>query len=397
MWPGSAWFLGLTVWAAFAQVTSTERLDSLESYVQAYVPEDFVDQVTKDGIPVQWKSIKGKEYTNAGKLFLSVDFQNVLLHFEPPRATPARTFFALFFRSRVCSRVFRVENSALTHSLVEPLSFFLCFSQKTVKLSKVYEVFQGPASNIVGKAKKLMGSRSFTLFTGKRQSAGTDFVASDLENAKKISRVLDGVVSFLRGKAKPIDVGSDPLKKYKTAEEFVKAKKAFHDELRDEDKWLKEKTDRLAAEAKAEKRRLRKLREKQARDRDEGEYNLRRLMIKIDYAIRDGEDTLPIAQELAKACERSKKSESGWHETSVVYPNAVQRAIDHGAPPYDEEAEAERLRLDRVRRYQDAVIQLDKVVAGKVNVTHPQRIGITRLFANKTFKDEVLATMMEGT
>ena len=249
----------------------------------------------------------------------------------------------------------------------------------------------------MGKAKKLMGPRSFTLYTGKRQSAGTDFVASDLENAKKLSRVLDGVVSYLRGKPKPIEIDKDPLKKYKTEEEFVKAKKAFHEELRDDDKWLKEKTDRLAAEAKAEKRRLRKLREKQARDRDEGEYNLRRLMIKIDYAIRDGEDTFPIAQELAKACERSKKSESGWHETSVVYPNAVQRAIDHGAPPYDEEAEVERLRLDKVRRYQDAVIQLDKVLAGKVNVTHPQRIGINRLFANKTFKDEVLATMMEGT
>jgi hypothetical protein len=270
---------------------------------------------------------------------------------------------------------------------------------QTISLANVHDTFNGPAQ-VLDKPnlQRQLAPRSFTLFTGRKQSAGTDLVAEDADAARTLFRVVDGIVAFLHRRRVVIDLdgGAKRKKKYKDSESHVQQKKSFHDGVREEAAWLKDQSAKLAAAAKAEKRALRKLREQQVRDADEGEYNLRRLMIKIEHAVRDGEDTLPIAQQLAKACEDAKKSKSGWHVESIVYATGVRRATDYGAPPYDAEAEAEAQRLDKIRRFQDAGVKLDKLLAGKVNITHAERIEVTRVFMNKTYKDEVLAAFMNG-
>ena len=262
----------------------------------------------------------------------------------------------------------------------------------------MHDTFNGPAQALEKPGlQRQLAPRSFTLFTGRKQSAGTDFLAEDADAARMLFGVTDGVVAFLHRRHVPINLGGGgPKKKYKDQESHLQKKKSFHDGVREEGSWLQGQAEKLAAEAKAEKRRLRKLHEQQVRDADEGEYNLRRLMIKIDHAVRDGEDTLPIAQQLAKACEDAKKSKSGWHVNSVVYATGVRRATDYGAPPYDPEAEAEAQRLDKVRRFQDAAVRLDKVLAGKVNITHAERKEVTRVLMNKTYMDELLASLMNG-
>eukprot|EP00591_Stephanopyxis_turris_P001448 CAMPEP_0195509396 /NCGR_PEP_ID=MMETSP0794_2-20130614/2343_1 /TAXON_ID=515487 /ORGANISM="Stephanopyxis turris, Strain CCMP 815" /LENGTH=603 /DNA_ID=CAMNT_0040636601 /DNA_START=77 /DNA_END=1885 /DNA_ORIENTATION=- len=334
---------------------SSDNPSSLVEYLEEYVPDETLRRLVDTGVEVRWKSIKAKTYSDDAVLKLSDDFATVKVAKKSDGKGPK------------------------------------------IKLHKVKETYLGAALILDRKERKPnFASRSFTLYTGKRQSAGTDFLALNMESAKTTFKIIEGILSFLRKKPKPIELNVQAVKKYKDPDADLEHKKSFHAELRDEEKWLQEREDKLAKERKAEKRRLRKLRDQQARERDDGEYNLRRLMIKIDYAVRDGEDTLEIAKQLARACEKAKKSKTGWHETSTVYPNAVQRATEHGAPPYDEETELRKKREERLGRYQTAVVKLDKILAATGNLTHAERIGITRLFTNKTHKDVVIASMMEG-
>jgi hypothetical protein len=86
------------------------------------------------------------------------------------------------------------------------------------------------------------------------------------------------------------------------------------------------------------------------------------------------------------------------HRTYAIPPTrpTPPQATEHGAKPVDPAEVEEQQRVARLRLYQEAVLKLDRLMAQKVNATKPQRIGLTQLFNNKTFKDNVLASMVTG-
>ena len=53
------------------------KFESLDQYIDEYVPSDVLEHLMSEGVEISWKPIKSQAYKPDAKLYLDADFKNV--------------------------------------------------------------------------------------------------------------------------------------------------------------------------------------------------------------------------------------------------------------------------------------------------------------------------------